>query len=543
MTLRASISLAVILILAAVVMVASLDRWQLKGSDEPRYAQVAREMMETGEYILPHINGKPYPDKPPLYFWLVALCSKTFGDVTALSARLPSALAACGMLVIAFLFGRCLFDTHTGLLAAGILFTTEQFFSSATVARLDALFSFWIMLSLYFLYTGCTAVQPRRGMCLLGWVCTAGAVLTKGPVGLLLPLLIMILFFFLTKRLHMIRQLSFGTGFLLAAGLCSLWLVPACLKGGADYTRNILFRQSLGRVIESFAHEAPFYFYVLNFPIDFLPWTLFLPAAALYLWRTEKNSTAVRFLFGWAITVLVFFSCLSGKRNVYLLPLYPAAALCIARFWRDSILSESVQQKVCRWKLLRVPCYLTGIACGAAGIGLVALAAGIPLPASFPSPAPAVFSGVGCLMFAGSVYVVFKLRRAQIMAHIGPLLISTGAMLLCLGLWFVMPALDNNRPERIFCAKILQTLQPHDPLYASFEPEYFNYFLHRYPIPVVRDLDEALRLIQSPEKIYILLKDKDFKKLPDSVKQQLHVLDIAEIGHKTIYFLTNTSSS
>ena len=542
MTIRALSILSVILALTAAMMLGSLGRWPLKGSDEPRYAQIAREMLETGQYILPHLNGHLYPDKPPLYFWLVSLLSKPFGDVGAHSARLPAALAACGMLVVLFLFGRCLFDTYTGMLAAGILFITEQFFSSAISARLDTLFTFWILLALYCLYQGCLREPSRRSISLCGWACMAAAVLTKGPVGIVVPLLIMVFFLLLTKRSHMIRRLSWLSGSLLAVILCCLWLVPACLQGGVEYTRNILLQQSFGRVIDAFAHKAPFYFYLLNFPIDFLPWTLFLPVAALYLWRTRAQQAAVHFPFIWAITVLVFFSCISGKRNLYLLPLYPAAALCMAKFFADIAHDERVSHQVCRWKLMIVPCYLIGSTCCAAGIGLGVMATGIMFPFSLPSPGPAVFASVGCGMFAGGVYGIVKLRRKQMVASIGPVLIGLCAMLYCLILWFVLPVVDNHS-ERAFCEKILQTVQPHDPLYASFEPEYFNYFLHRYPIPVVRDHDEALQLVQSEKKIYFLLKDRDFNKLPHSIRQHLSLLAAAEIGHKTIFFASNRTSS
>ncbi|MCX8042821.1 MAG: glycosyltransferase family 39 protein [Desulfobacterota bacterium] len=539
MTNRTSAALAGILFLAALMMVASLGRWQLRGSDEPRYAQVAREMLERRAYILPHLNGEPYPDKPPLYFWLVALFSKPFGDVTALSARLPAALAACGMLLLLFLFGRRLFDTQTGILAAGILFTTEQFFSSATIARLDTLFAFWIMLALYLLYRGCSETPPRYGFCLLGWACTAGAILTKGPVGLVLPLLIMVMFLLLTKRRYAIRQLSLGTGLLFAAGICCLWVIPACLQGGVDYTRNILFRQSFGRVVESFAHEAPFYFYLLNFPIDFLPWTIFLPAALLYLWRTRARHPGVVLPLIWAATVFIFFSCLSGKRNVYLLPLYPAAALIMAWFLKDVAGTETASQQVCRWKLMVAPSYLTGIAYLAAGGGLIAFAFGMLRPVPIPAFSALFLIAAGCTVLALGGYVILKLFRSKMHPlQTVPILIGTCSLVLCLGLWVVMPAMDN-RPEREFCAKIRTLVQPTDPLYASFEPEYFNYFLHRSPIPVIRDLDAAQRLVQSDEKIYFLLKDKDVKKLPDDIRQRLYTIDVAEIGHKTIYFLSN----
>jgi len=540
MSIRQIQTLALVLIVCGSSMIASLDRWQLKGSDEPRYAQVAREMLETGRYILPHLNGQPYPDKPPLYFWLSAACGWFSGEVTPYAARFPSALFGLAVVVLTFFFGRMLFGTAAGMLAAGILVTTEQFFSCTTNARLDTLFSFWITLALYLLYQGCVQEPPRRNICLLGWVSTALAVLSKGPTGLVLPLLTMVVYLFLTKSRHKIPRLAIGTGLVLVAGLCCLWLVPACLKAGADYTRNILLTQSFGRVVEAFAHEAPFYFYLISFPLDFLPWTLFLPAAMLYFWRTRHEQTLFLFPLVWWATVFIFFSGVSGKRNLYLLPLYPAAALLMGKFLSDVQSSEEVQKQVAQWKLFTVPCFMVGVLFISTGALLFALLANLMVPFQTTALGTVMLTAGGIAAFGAGIILLRAQRRHGIQANAPRALLIGCALVSVLWLWWIKPVLETDRPEKKFCETIQKTISPHDALYASFEPEFFNYFLHRYPIPVVRDPAEVERLIRSPSPSYFLVKERDFKRLPDQLKNHLLVLDKADIGHKTIYFLTNT---
>jgi len=108
---------------AAVIFFSNLGGWDLWNPDEPRYAQVAREMIETGSYALPHINGVIYPDKPPLFFWMIAGASFPFGDVNAFSARFPSAFFGFCLILLTYFFTRKIFDPLTALLAAVILFT------------------------------------------------------------------------------------------------------------------------------------------------------------------------------------------------------------------------------------------------------------------------------------------------------------------------------------------------------------------------------------------------------------------------------------
>ncbi len=151
---RQSFILHTILFLAVAASLMTTVSRDLWNPDEPRYAQVAREMMRSGDYIHPRLNGKSYPDKPPLYFWLIAAASLFSGEVSAFSARLPSVLAGLGVALLTFLLGRRLFNRRTGLMAAIILLTNVEFFYIMTSCHLDTLLAFWVILAVYLFHTG-----------------------------------------------------------------------------------------------------------------------------------------------------------------------------------------------------------------------------------------------------------------------------------------------------------------------------------------------------------------------------------------------------
>ncbi len=169
-------------------------------------------MRETGQYIVPHLNAEIYPDKPPLFFWLMALAAVPSGDVSAFEARLPAVLAGLGLILLTYLFAARLFDSGTGLLAAGVLFCCEQFFSTTTSSHFDTILAFWTTLSLLLFYIGYTRIEKGKPYMLGAYAAMGGALLTKGPVGLVVPLASMLLFVLARKEFGRIKDLHIGQG-------------------------------------------------------------------------------------------------------------------------------------------------------------------------------------------------------------------------------------------------------------------------------------------------------------------------------------------
>ena len=534
-----TIKITALLVLFGAVVLGNLGGWELKGTDEPRYAQIAREMLETGQYIVPHLNGEIYSAKPPLFFWLMTLSARPEGDVSAMAARLPSVLAGLGLILLTYLFAARLFDPGTGLLAAGVLFCCEQFFSTTTSSHFDTILAFWTTLALLFFYIGYTRGKKGGEYMLGAYAAMGAALLTKGPVGLIVPLASMLLFVMARKEFARIQDLHIGKGLFIAVGIIAAWLIPACIMGGEAYTQNILFKQTLGRTVESFAHQEPLYFYFIGFPIDFLPWSLFVPAAALYFWKYRSRNKDILLPLVWFAFTFTMFTLVSGKRNLYLLPLYPAAAMLMAKFFNDCIRSDEVFAELSRSKLFMVPCYCIAGALPAAGAaGLIMLIGNIGPVQNLSSGRWVLFAAACAFLAAGAVWLR-KRQELQLVRRLPYLIVACTTLVYALFVGVILPAMVDVRPERAFCETIIKTVRPEDKLYATFSPHFFNYFLHRYPIAEVREIEEIRKLIDAPEKIYCLAKDNDYEQLPDDIKSRITVLEKKTVGHKTVYLLIN----
>jgi 4-amino-4-deoxy-L-arabinose transferase-like glycosyltransferase len=539
-------NIIVLLLVAAAILLINPGGWDLWNPDEPRYAEVAREMVKTGNYLVPHINGEIYPDKPPLFFWIIALCSKPFGDVSAATARFPSALAALGVLLLTFLLGRKLYNPRTGFFAALILFTTTQFFWLAVRANIDMLLTLWTTLAIYLFYCGYTREQGKNTCYLLAYLFMGLATITKGPVGFFIPLLTMVLFLITQKQYRQLKEIKLLPGFIVILAIAALWLVPACITGGNEYTQNILFKQTFGRAIDSYSHKQPFYYYLINFPADFNPWTIFIPSTIIFFWRKKKQGGTLNLMFSlvWFAGTFIFFSLVSGKRNLYLLPLYPAAAVLMARFWHDVI--ETAKQQPSR--LITIPCCILFGALTLGSLGFVAILA-LGNKASLMSKFEIDLSNVPLypmitIFLAGGVtgLVLLKIKaRAVVTFTLVAVIMLTGFLFSVVSFF---PAINSFKSGKPFCERIARIVQPADKLITfRFHPESFNYFMKRSPIPVIDDYKDLKTLITSPEKVYCLILAKHNEYAPEEDKKLVTILDQCQIGHREYYLLVNKPSN
>jgi len=165
------------------------DLWN---PDEPRYAQVAREMMETGEWVVPHLNGEVYTEKPPLYFWLIALISKPFGDVSEVTARFPSSACATIVILLTYFLGTKMLGRREAFIGAAVMATSAQFVWIGRVGALDMLFTLSILAAMAVFYVAYAGKRPL--LYVAGFAFLIPGVMTKGPVGIALPLVVMLAF-------------------------------------------------------------------------------------------------------------------------------------------------------------------------------------------------------------------------------------------------------------------------------------------------------------------------------------------------------------
>ena len=309
------------------------DPW---APDEPRYALIAAEMLHSGDWSVTRLGGMIYAQKPPLYFWLLAVAQSLGGQ--RLGFLLPSLVAGLGSLALVWDLARRLWSRETAWWAAAALVACLQFTTQARSAQIDAVLCFLTTLSLYGLLRH-LLLGPHWRWFTLGFFAAGAGVMTKG-VGFL-PLLALAPWAFLRQARWPLPTLGGGARWLLgpAALLAPLavWLAPLLLRAAreheiAGYLGNLLFRQTLIRYADPWHHFQPFWYFL----VEVIPWAWF-PLILLFPWlaagwlrRLRERDAAAALLLGWIALVLLFFSISPAKRDVYLLPTAPALALLAA---------------------------------------------------------------------------------------------------------------------------------------------------------------------------------------------------------------------
>ncbi len=325
--------------LATCLFFVALGRLPLLEPDEGRNAEVAREMLVSGDWITPHFNSLTYLDKPAVYFWLVAASFRVAG-VSEYAARLPSALMGFGTLILTWLMARKMFGDAAGL-RAGIIWATMPLvivFSRTVI--FDMTLTFLITLAMFAFWTASTSGFRRPWLEIVMFAACGLATITKGPVGFLLPLLSIVVYQVLGGRFRELKRLRWGLGVaaLLAAALP--WFIAVSLRN-PDFPRYAFWDESLQRFASGNAHRGgSVFYYIPIFLAGLLPWSFFLIFAGwnrIRRWKDlrEETNKPVLFALAWACLIFVFFTISRSKLPAYFLPATVPLSILMARAWED----------------------------------------------------------------------------------------------------------------------------------------------------------------------------------------------------------------
>ena len=310
------------------------DLWE---PDEPRFVLVSKEMVESGNFVMPHRNKKPYPDKPPFYFWTIVLSSKLTGGFNTPAGILPNALAGAFSILLVFLIALKLGYSEDIAFASSMIFAScVKVWWQSSHAQIDMLLSFLVYLSVYLalLYLK----DGSKKALTFSFFVMGLATLTKGPVGLIIPLGSIVVYLVWTKKWKETR-IFYPSSIIAYLFPVLLWLVLLVIQafsgGNTAYLENILFKQTVVRFAKSWHHFQPVYYYAKVLLYDFFPWSVFLYYFLWYVWKNRKEielTDSQKFLLSWFLFTVVFFSIPSGKRGLYILPMYPAISIFVADF-------------------------------------------------------------------------------------------------------------------------------------------------------------------------------------------------------------------
>lgn len=302
--------------MAVLVLTTVLSPWrrELFAGDETKYSKVVREM-RAGAFFLPTLEGSPFTHKPPLHFWLVDLLTYVFGVYSIWPFVLPS--------VVAFALLLWLLAKWEGPLAAFVCGTSLMMWGSAQTARMDVEFTLLLAYAAWMLQR---AWDGERTL-VRAALATGIALLVKGPMAPVILLALFAIEAFRRRRLPDDRRYGLAFGAMIVIPLA--WLVAAVSIGGRAFWHEVFYKQTVGRAVGSWVHQSPPWFYVLRAPLTLLPWFFLLVVAIVAIYK--RGDLRAKFYVSWIAAVVVPYSLLSSKLDVYMMAMIPPAALAIAR--------------------------------------------------------------------------------------------------------------------------------------------------------------------------------------------------------------------
>lgn len=429
--------------LAAVLFSANISGYDLWPPDEPRFGEVAREMLQSGNYLMPTVNGVPYQEKPPLLFWIATLASLPSGEVTEVTARIPSLLAGLAAVLFTFLLALELFGKRVAILAALIMMTCFRVWWEARTGRTDMLLGASLAATLYFFWQW---EESRRTVWLIAlYGALVAATYAKGPMGLLFSALFILVFYWGNKPSRKQMHWIIGALLIIAAGL--LWFIPARMAAAgvesvsaSETMASNLLRNTLGRFMGASKAAWPWYYFE-TVPADLGPWALFLPWTIWWTWKRRGESKMMRFLLCWTVPAFIFMSISIGKQAQYLLPLFPAFAILSAAAIVDLMDSDRVRWRKNTARVWGGILVLTGL--GSFGILLT------PYNASFTAGVAAL----ALVAVACGLYTLFQARKSA-MNSLPWLMAGQMAALCVLTAYLAFPVINQHKSARSFCAPV-----------------------------------------------------------------------------------------
>lgn len=325
--------------LAAVLFLAFLGSVGIFDPEEGRHVAIPVAMLRTGDFVVPHLQGFPYLEKPPLTYWLTAGSFALLGR-NETAARLPVALMGLLGTLTIFWMARTRMGPRVAWIAAALSVLTTQWFVQSRYLTTDMILAGWITVALAAFLVAATA--GRRRLYWVFYLAVALATLAKGIIGFLLPGMIVALFVALTGRWRLLREMHLLPGSLLAGATVLPWffLVQSRLP---DFFRYFIFDQHVARYVsETAEHAKPIWFFLPVVALGFFPWTAYLPFVNSGVPAKQTGATvgpAARFrpenvfLWTWFGVIFLFFSVSKGKLMPYVLPAYPPLAILLAQLF------------------------------------------------------------------------------------------------------------------------------------------------------------------------------------------------------------------
>ena len=488
-------------------------------ANEAFYVETPRQMIATGDYIHPTFNGQPRENKPVLSYWIVAGFYHLFGESVAVE-RLAIALGAIATIAATFLIGRAFSGTATGLLAALIFATAPRVLFFSRRIMIDVYLTCFLAIALACFVMALRSPARRTRYLVLMYVAVGLGFLTKGPVAIGLPALVLVVWLITERRVAALREMMLLPGALIVVAIATPWWLALYTARGWAPLYDFFITENLGRYASAMTTSRPFWFFVPVLLIDILlPWAPLLIVPLLTYWRGMAEpgrgaeamaSTAEdlirRLLWWWVIGIVLFFSMAASKEDLYIYPAMPAAAALIAHALRSTRF-------------------------GAADAAIRGILAGI---------------GVLCIVLAAGLYRLlgsgyYQLEHAPLLALLlaatgvvaaGLALIRRGqAAVITIAAGFVLldyvlaarviPELERLKPVPVIAATLAVRAAPGAPMaYCNMDGLTSLVYYARTPITsldCVNDVNQAEQFLRQHAEAWIVTSQQDWEALRSRV--------------------------
>jgi 4-amino-4-deoxy-L-arabinose transferase-like glycosyltransferase len=498
-------------------------------------------MLDSGDYFAPHFNFVPRAQKPPLTYWAVLLSYKLFG-VSEFAVRVPSALAAMGVIIFCYGLGRRLFNPQAAIIASIIACTTARIFILARRLPIDILLLFFLTGTLFFLVR---AIQiNKRSAWAYAYLFASLGFLTKGPVALFIPGVSYLVWALWAHRFRL-RAVYIFTGTAIFMIIALPWYALIYYKHGWTYIAPFFLRDNLGRFAsESLGPSRGALYYLAVGLSDFFPWSILALCAVGILWISRKSMAPLKSLeFGlpliWCVCTFLLFSLSKNKQEYYIAPLYPAAAIIISGILDRTIRKNASEAD--KTPLLNDASSISAIKanmapgsekiwcfCAFGLLALLLLALALFAPYVFRSFMPNIHLVLHYLpsmvLLAGSMLLIGCLIRKRLRYSLGVLATALW-MVYAISAWIYLPELEKYRPVKRFC-QVIEIASPDGESAGYFRTALpsMTYYLQR-PIFEEYDFERMRQRLQSQERVFCILTEKDYNYLAENKDLEIHILE------------------
>jgi 4-amino-4-deoxy-L-arabinose transferase-like glycosyltransferase len=507
--------LYLVLLLVAVIPLFSfgLANHGLWTADEPRVAEIGREMALSGNWAIPTLNQSPFLEEPPLYYASLAVVFRAFGGPSDTTVRIPSAMFAFAGVVGLFFLGSLLFGPRTGFISGFIMATCGEYFRVAHWVIVDsALTCFVIFALLFFMAAYLANGRAKRfifyGLCYIS--CTL-AFYVKGFIGVVIPGLAILTFLVLDKNPREILKMHLWFGLLVFVAMALPWFHSLWHQGGSEYLKIFLVHNHLERFAGgSTGHSHPFYYYLFQFPTAFLPWSIVIVPVLYWSFRGQNSKAGnagkgTLLMLCWFIAGFVFLSVASTKRVLYLMPIFAPISLLTAAYIDTTLTRPAFK------KFENVFITVFGLLPLLAGIGTIPAFIIASKKYDFGLPEKEFVLTILFSLAAMAFSAASIRNRRKDMTRFWGFSAASILLLLFIGLFSAVPILDRFKSFVPFCEEIKTSVPYPGTVYAYRPDETLKGVVPFYTGRFLKAIDSVSRLeevLRKEKSVFVVVRDK-----------------------------------